>query len=385
MARRLWHRIEKSLLGLKISRAYALIPGLALASALAALSIWGCNAAILANSQVPVSPVMVAILLGLLVGNSVLLPSWMIPGLRFAVKKVLRLGIIMLGIRLSILDVLKLGAIGIPVVLACVSGALFLTDYLGRRMGIPRKLATLIGVGTSICGVSAILAAAPSIGADEEEVAYAIGIITLFGLLATLIYPYLANVLFIGDVSKVGLFLGTSVHDTSQVTGAAALYSDIYASPEVLDIAIVTKLVRNVFMIGVIPLMSVYYSRLSGDARGRRMGIRRLLPVFVLGFLSVAILRSIGDLGLRGGGRAVGLWNTASWDAMIGGVKQWATSFLVVALAAVGLNTRIRTLARLGVRPFLTGLGAAVLVGVISYAAVTLLGLFVETGSLGVP
>ena len=115
------------------------------------------------------------------------------------------------------------------------------------------------------------------------------------------------------------------------------------------------------------------------------MGIRRLLPVFVLGFLSVAILRSIGDLGLRGGGRAVGLWNTASWDAMIGGVKQWATSFLVVAQAAVGLNTRIRTLARLGVRPFLTGLGAAVLVGVISYAAVTLLGLFVETGSLGVP
>jgi len=388
MVRRIRHRIQNLSLSMSILRCCIQIPGLAMAGGLAALSIWVCNSVsqtVLGYFKSPVSPVMVAITVGLLVSNAVALPSWMTPGLGFAVKKVLRLGIIMLGIRLSILDVLKLGAVGVPVVLACVSGALLLTGFLSRRMAVPERLGTLIGVGTSICGVSAIVAASASIDADEEEVAYAIGIITIFGLLATLTYPYLANVLFAGDAAKAGLFLGTSVHDTSQVAGAAAAYADVYASPQVLDIAIVTKLVRNVFMVGVIPLMAIYYARQSGEVSKKGTRIGRLLPVFVLGFLGVAILRSIGDLGLRGGSRALGLWNTASWDMLISGVKNWATNFLVVALAAVGLSTRFRTLSKLGSRPFLTGLAAAILVGAISYVAVTVLALAVDTGNLGSP
>lgn len=373
-------------LGEGLARIGAPIPGLALAIGVAALSIWCCEVigqAILGGTRLPVSPVMVAILLGLLLGNVVSLPPSTVPGLRFAVKRVLRIGIIMLGVRLSIIDVLKLGVAGLPVVLACVCGALILTTALAHWMRVPKRLGTLIGIGTSICGVSAILAAAPSIEAGEEEVAYAIGVITLFGLLATLLYPYLAYFLFAGNAVRAGLFLGTSVHDTSQVTGAAAIYSDIYASPQAMDTAVITKLVRNVFMVGVIPLMAIRSARQSGKTTGTRTSFRKLLPLFVLGFLGAAVLRSIGDLGLRDGGRAIGLWDATTWTGLIHGIKQWAMHLLVVALAAVGLNTRLRTLVNLGMRPLLTGLGAAILVGVISFVAVTLTGYVVGTGEFG--
>jgi len=323
--------------------------------------------------RAPVSAVMVAILLGLLVGNVFRLPRWVQPGLTFAVKKVLRLGIVLLGIRLSVFDVLRLGAIGIPVVLACVAGAVILTTFLAKRLNIPKRLGTLIGVGTSICGVSAIVAAAPAIDAEEEEVAYAIAVITVFGVLATLAYPYLARILFAGNAAKVGLFLGTSIHDTSQVTGAALVYAEVYMAPLALDTAIVTKLVRNLFMVGVIPVMALHHAYQTDKAMGQRPRLRNLLPVFVLGFLGIAMFRSLGDAGVDLGGQAFGVWDPGTWKSVIEGVKQWAGHFLVVALAGVGLNTHLRKLSRLGSKPFLVGLVAAVLVGAISYVMVTIL------------
>lgn len=372
---------EKALLGVRVSETPSLLPGLAMAGLLAWLSFWLSDAIgqrLMGLERSPVSPVMMAILLGLIVRNSVSIPPFLRPGFTFAVKKVLRLGIILLGIRLSVFDVFRLGGLGVPIVVACLAAALFFTTRLTAWLRLPDRLGTLIAVGTSICGVSAIVATGPAIEAEEEEVAYAVAVITAFGIAATLGYPYLANTIFGGDPVAAGLFLGTSVHDTSQVTGSALVYADVFSAPRALDVATVTKLVRNVFMALVVPLMALRYARRS--ARGiesTKLGTRilRLFPLFILGFLAVAALRSIGDVGVRAGRGAFGLWDEGAWTELYTGVKAWAVSFLVVALAGVGLSTDVQMVKGLGVKPFVVGLGAALLVGVVSVASISLLGL----------
>jgi uncharacterized integral membrane protein (TIGR00698 family) len=336
----------------------------------------GCD--LMGFSKTPISAVTTAILLGLILNNLLPLPRFLRPGLTFAVKKVLRLGIMMLGIRLSFVDALQLGLTGVPVVVGCILGALLVTSLIGRWLKLPSRLATLIAVGTSICGVSAIVATGPAIEAEDEEVAYAVATITIFGILATFLYPYLANGLFGRNATGAGLFIGTSIHDTSQVTGAALILGDVFQLPRVVDVATVTKLVRNVFMALVIPLTALYYTRRAArqgaeTESGAGVKIAKLLPYFVLGFLSFALIRSIGDAGLQAGGRAFGLWDAAAWTGIHGWIKRWAVNLLVVALAGVGLNTSMRILRGLGIKPFLAGLGAALGVGGISFALISLL------------
>ena len=373
--------LERNLFGTSFGQLYTLLPGLGLAVLLAWASTWlsrwiGCD--VLGYEKTPLPAVTVALLLGLIANNALLLPAFLRPGLTFAVKKVLRLGIVLLGIRLSLFDVLRLGAAGVPVVLSCVAGALVVTHLLGRWLKLPKRLATLIAVGTSICGVSAIVATGPTIEAEDEEVAYAVAVITLFGLVATFAYPYAARMLFGADAVRAGLFLGTAIHDTSQVTGAALVFADLFGLPRAVDVATVTKLVRNVFMAFVIPGMAFTYHRRAGDdGMARAPGaaaVARLLPRFVLGFLLLAALRSAGDAGIRAGGRALGLWDGAAWAVLCGTIKQWAVYLLVVALAGVGLSTDARILRGLGWKPLLAGLVAALIVGLIGVLVISLLG-----------
>lgn len=372
--------LEKNILGVRVDRVPSLLPGLVAACLLAWLSIVlaeyaGTN--LMGFDKSPVSPVMLSILLGLIIGALVPMPAVLVPGLTFVVKKVLRLGIILLGIRLTIFDVFRLGALGVPIVLICVTGALLLTTWLNRRLHLPDRLGALIAVGTSICGVSAIVATGPAIDAEDKEIAYAVAVITIFGLAATLLYPYLAHAVF-GNAVQAGLFLGTSIHDTSQVVGAAKVYADVFSAPAALDIATVTKLVRNLFMVAVIPIMALYYSRRSQrETPGERPGVLQLFPLFVVGFLLMAAIRSIGDAGINAGGYAFGLWDGAAWHSIVSTIKVWAETLLVVALAGVGLSTDFRAFRGLGIKPFLVGFGAAVAVGVLSYIVISLLGSFV--------
>jgi uncharacterized integral membrane protein (TIGR00698 family) len=365
--------IEKNLLGVKVDQFPKIIPGLVVAALLAWLSTWFSRflgTDILGFDKSPISAVMMAILLGLILGNIIPLPAWLKPGFTFAVKKVLRFGIILLGIRLSIFSVFELGAIGIPIVLLCILGALFFTTRINNWLRLPERLGALIAVGTSICGVSAIVATGPAIDAEDEEVAYAVAVITTFGIFATLVYPYLADFIFAGDPTKVGLFLGTSVHDTSQVTGSALVFSQVFNLPKALDVATVTKLVRNVFMAAVIPFMAFYYARKtqgSEEAVGTKTSFVKLLPLFVVGFLIMAVIRSLGDA----------LWAGAAWSDVVSFTKTWAVNLLVVALAAVGLSTSFKILKGLGIKPFIVGLGAALIVGLVSFVAISLLGTFV--------
>jgi uncharacterized integral membrane protein (TIGR00698 family) len=323
----------------------------------------------------PISGIMVAIVLGLIVANTVGVPAIFTPGLHFGIKRVLRLGIILVGIKLSFLDVVKLGAYGIPVVVTLIAAAIVLTLALARRLGVTDRLAMLAAASTSICGVTAAVAVAPTIDADDREVAYTIANVTLFGLVAMFAYPYLAHALFAGSPGSAGLFLGTSIHDTSQVMGAALSYRDLFHDEAAMKIATVAKLTRNVCLVLVVPVLAyVHARRQGGGAQSKKVDVIRLFPLFVLGFLAMAVLRSIGDAGIRNGS-AFGVWDAAEWGhvtKLVG--EKAALSALGTAMACVGLTTRLSVFKGLGFRPLYLGAIAATLVGAISLGLAALVG-----------
>jgi len=379
--------LERSLFGVRFTKLHTIIPGLLVVIALALVSMWLSNLIgkdLMGFEKSPISAVMICLILGLIIRNVFKLPSFLSVGFKFSVKKLLRLGIILLGIRLSIFSVFELGLIGIPIVLICISSALLITTFLNKRLKQPKRLGTLIAVGTSICGVSAIVATSPVIDAKEEETAYAVAVITVFGLIATIGYPFLVYFIFGGDATKAGLWLGTSIHDTSQVTGAALVFADFWNLPLGLDVATVTKLVRNVFMILVIPLMAFLYiknqmkeaTEASGSTSNvkSRVNLKKLIPVFVIGFLLVSIFRSIGDAGMNTTNLAFGFIGQDSWDGLIKIIKDFATILFVIALGGVGLSTDFSNFKGLGIKPFLVGLFAALTIGIVSFISVSLLG-----------
>ncbi len=376
--------------------ALRLIPGVLTAGVVAVVAVAAAEylgTRVLGFEDSPVSAVMVALLLGIALGNTRELPKVLESGLAFSMKRVLRIGVVLLGIRISVGEVVRVGALALPLVTVCVVCALVIVRLLSNRFGVAQKLGTLIAVGTSICGVSAIVAAAPTIGAEEEDTSYAISTITIFGMLALLLYPFLAHTVFGGMDTAIGYFLGTAVHDTSQVAGAALLYSEVYSAPDVIDVATVTKLLRNSLMALVIPVIAIQHreAAAAGDAgnagsvadaggpgipNGTRVAkvtwppgwtwVGRYIPLFVVGFVLMSVLRTVGDVSLWASGRALWVLSAEHWSAAVAGLSQAAVYALVVALAAVGARTRLKRLLRLGVRPFLVGLAAAVTVGVIS-------------------
>lgn len=322
----------------------------------------------------PISGISVAILLGLAAANTIGTAAVFRPGLAFTVKRILRLGIILVGIKLSFLDVVKLGAFGVPVVAAIIVVALVVTTWIARGLGLSDRLGTLAAASTAICGVTAAVAIGPVIDADETEVAYTVANVTLFGLAAMLTYPYLAHALFGASSGSVGLFLGTGIHDTSQVMGAALSYKELFGDEKAFQIAAVTKLTRNVFLVAVVPILALRHARRSGEKSGR-VRIRQLFPLFVLGFLAMAVVRSLGDAGVSGGGLAFGLLDPGAWGRLTKLLGEtWAAAALGAAMAGVGLSTDLRSLKKLGARPFYVGAASAALVACLALLLAALVG-----------
>ena len=378
--------IEDAIFGCTWREVPALIPGTALAVVVVVVAIQLTN---LINNALGdrgvISYIIVAILTGILVRNIIGLHSIFKPGVGFCLKKLLRVGIIMMGIRLSIYNVLVIGAWGIPIVTLCILVGLIVTTYFTRLLKLPERLGTLIAVGTSICGASAIVAMAPGIKANEEEVSYAVANITIFGLVAMFAYPYLAHLIFSDSTTMAGLFIGTSIHETAQVAGAGLIYDQTFQTTSnsmAADAAMVTKLVRNALMAVVIPIMAFIYTRRSIKSGvslgGAKINPLKLFPMFVFGFIIMAILRSIGDAGINGGGEAFAIISSGSWSDVISTVKQWSGYFLGTAMAGVGLGTSLATMKSLGMKPFYVGLFSATMVGVTSLILVLILGPYVR-------
>lgn len=330
-----------------------------------------------AGKSSPVSGVLVAIVIGMLVGNFVPLPDIFKVGIRFSVTKLLRLGIILVGIKLSLMDVFKLGVWGIPIVVTAITGGLVVVSWFNRRLNLPERLGTLIASGTAICGVTAIVSTAGAIEANEDEVAYAVANITLFGLIGMFLYPYLAPYL-LHTSEQIGIFLGTAVHETAQVMGSALTYREVFNDEIAFKAATVTKLTRNLFLAAVVPILAFFHHRAKAGSDPEKTGkvnILKLFPIFVLGFVGMTIIRSIGDATLNGGA-AWGLFNAETWNGLtkqVGGV--WGSRYLLgTAMAGVGLGTRFEVFKGVGMKPFAVGFVGALLVGVIGCVMSLLLG-----------
>jgi uncharacterized integral membrane protein (TIGR00698 family) len=331
----------------------------------------------------PLSGVPVAIVLGLLLRNLLPLPASLNPGLKFSTTTILRLGIVVVGIRLSVFDVLKLGIAGLPVVLAAILTGLVFVTWFNKKLGLPPRLGTLIAAGTSICGVTAIVSTAPAIDADEREVAYAVANVVAFGLFGMLTYPYLAHAI-LPTSETIGLFLGTAVHDTSQVVGAALTYKQVYGDDIVLRVATVTKLTRNIFLAAVIPVLTWMHLKASATsatgAKGAKVSVAALVPGFVVGFLAMAVVRSLGDWTLTRSGAAFGVWGAAQWASLTKSLGDyWASQILLgTAMAAVGLNTNFAVFKGVGLKPFAVGMAGALVVGAVGVTMAVIFGRFVH-------
>jgi uncharacterized integral membrane protein (TIGR00698 family) len=320
----------------------------------------------------PFTASVLAILFGILVANTFQPGPKFSPGVVFCLKKVLRFAIILIGIRLSLVEVGELGATGLPVVFVAVVTGVLGVELLGRLFHIPTKLAMLLAAGTSICGVTAVVSTAPVIDADEGEVAYAVANVTLFGLVGTLLYPYIVPYLFpLGK--QCGLFLGTAIHDMAQLMGAAATYKELYHDETGFATAAITKMTRNLFLAVVIP----YFAwKTRDDVRAEAEGKRPpILPAFLIGFLLMSCVRSVGDFTLDRHGMALGVMTGENWDYLLHFVgKVLGSTWLVgFALVGVGLNLKTEIFRGLGLRPFVVGFCGALLVGLTSFVTIRLL------------
>jgi len=321
-------------------------------------------------SKSPISPIMVSIIIGLIIGNTVRSLEQFKGGIQFCIKYVLRGGIILLGIRLGLGEMVSLGGKGLIVVIPCILITLLMVNNLYKKFNISQKLATLIAVGTSICGATAIVATGPTIDASDEEISYAIANITLFGLVAMFLYPLFSQAIFHGHELATGIFLGSSIHETAQVAGAGLIYSEQFDSNKVLDISTITKLTRNTTLVLVIPLLAYQYH--SNKSHKEKIKYINIFPVFILGFIAMGLVRTIGDLTLTQSGNAFGAITSTDWTSIIHYTRKTAGILLAVAMAAVGLNTKFSTLKNIGMKPFYFGSFIAVFVGILSITIITI-------------
>jgi len=342
-----------------LNKYLVVIPGIILAFVLYTLS-QGFNNIIgielLGYNKSPISTAMIAIVLGIFFGNVFKVRDGFQKGLDFTREYILKLGIIFLGIQLKPFEFLDFGKIAIPLIVICIISVLIVIKLLIKKLKIPTRMAYLISIGSTVCGTTAIMATAPVIKASKNEVSYAIANITLFGILSMLLYPYFAHFYFDNQPLLAGLFLGTSIHETSQVAAAGLIYEQQFNSQETLNVATVTKLIRNTFLIIMIPLFAFLYNR--GKTKEKNYSILNIFPYFVLGFVGMIFVRNIGDQFF--------ISNTNfDWSETIEIIKFLSKISLTMAMAAIGLSTNLKDIKSMGYKPFVVGFIAMLTVGIV--------------------
>lgn len=274
-------------------------------------------------------------------------PSGMDAGITFCSKKILQYSIIFIGFGMNIRTVLATGGQSLAVMLCTIAASLLTAFLMGRVLKVPSNTATLIGVGTSICGGSAIAATAPVIEADDREVAYSISTIFLFNILAVFIFPALGRVFHMTDTG-FGIWAGTAINDTSSVVAAGFTFSDAAG-----ELATIVKLTRTLMIIPITLALTVHRTwkrKQQGTAAASNYSIVKIFPWFVLGFLLTAILNSTG-------------WIPSAASSWLNELGKFG---IMVAMAGIGLNTNLKSLVKNGVRPIALGLCCWFVVAVVS-------------------
>ncbi|HEX5534941.1 MAG TPA: putative sulfate exporter family transporter [Actinomycetales bacterium] len=329
-----------------VERARRYLPGLVVVVAAVAVA-WGIS------RLVPtVGPLTWAVLLGVVAGNAGLIRPVAEPGTRWATRRLLRAGVVLLGLQLAVPQVLALGPQLLALVVGCVVLTFFGTRWLGHRLGLSSGTSLLVATGFSICGASAIAAMESVSDADEDDVATGIGLVTLCGTLAIFALPWLGGLLALTP-EQYGIWAGASVHEVAQVVAAAAPVSGALA------IAVVVKLTRVVLLAPMVAGQSLALRWASGGGTDATGTAKRppLVPLFVLGFLAMVAVRSTVPLP----------------DGAIGIAKVLQDLALAAALFGLGAGVRVSALRRTGARALVLGMASWVLIGVVSLGGILLL------------
>ena len=313
---------------------------------------------ILFLNNIFLSSAFISIILGLLAGNFIKINKQIQWFADFSLKKILRVGIAFLGIGLSITQLIEYGTIGFFLIIMNIFLVLIIIFYLCKLFKIQKSLGYLITMGTSICGVTAVIATSSIIKADKNETSYAIAIVTLFGMITVFTYPYLANYLFKDNAELAGVFLGTSINDTAQVSAAGYIYSENYNSETTLNASMTTKLLRNSFLVFLIPLIAYISSK--NDAVSVKGSIKKFFPLFVLGFICFSLMRSLGDQFILDTNYFF------YWEKLINLIKISSKYCILLAMVSLGLQTNIKELIKLGFKPLIIGFTASISIGIIS-------------------
>ena len=261
-------------------------------------------------------------------------------GITFTSKKILQLAVVLLGFGMNLSSVAKVGAQSLPIILSTITTSLVAAFVLHKLLHMDAKISTLIGVGSSICGGSAIAATAPVIGADDEEIAQSISVIFLFNVLAALTFPTLGGMLGLSN-EGFGLLAGTDVNDTSSVTAAAAAWDGIHGS-NTLDTAAIVKMTRTLAIIPITLVLAFLRTRQeekSVRGTGVTVSLKEIFPWFVLFFVLASVVTTLLPLPA----------------AVTGFLKSASKFFIVMAMAAIGLNTDVVKLVRTGGKPIFMG------------------------------
>ena len=326
-----------------------LLPGLLLTFILAAVafelrSLLGITA---------LSPLIVAIVLGMAFHNTIGTPGAFKPGVAFSMRRILRFAIVLLGLQLSFAQLIKVGTVGLAIIAVTLAATFLFTVWLGRRLGIDRKLAQLIAAGTSICGASAIIATNTVTRASDEDVAYAVACVTVFGSASMLLYPALEGLVQLAP-HAFGLWAGASIHEIAQVVAAA--FQNGTSSGHFGTIA---KLSRVMLLAPTILVLGYVSAKRLQTVGGDHVtpAIQPLpMPLFVLGFLAMMVFNSF-DL-------------IPQVDKTY--LVQATTFLLTVALAAMGLETDFGKLRAKGWRPLLVGAGSWLFISAFSLVLIEL-------------
>uniref|UniRef100_UPI004027B844 YeiH family protein n=1 Tax=Collinsella intestinalis TaxID=147207 RepID=UPI004027B844 len=296
----------------------------------------------------PVFAILIGMALGLVLRRRSGVVEATSAGIKYTSKKILQYAVILLGFGLNLGEIAKVGASSLPIIISTITTSLVISFVLCRALHIPKKISTLVGVGSSICGGSAIAATAPVIDADDEEIAQAISVIFLFNIIAALIFPSLGAMLGMSN-EGFGLFAGTAVNDTSSVTAAAAAWDGMHPGSNALDHATIVKLTRTLAIIPITLSLAFWQVRQAkraaeaGEGAGAAAGafdIKKIFPFFILFFVLASVITTVFALPV----------------AVTAPIKTLSKFFIVMAMAAIGFNTDIVKLVKTGGKPIFMGL-----------------------------
>ncbi|MBM3742424.1 MAG: putative sulfate exporter family transporter [Actinobacteria bacterium] len=336
------------------------IPGLLMAAVVAGAS-FVVEALVRNLTALVVSPLVIAVVIGATLSNLGLVPDECRIGLGFSARNLLRVGIVLLGLQLSFTKVLELGVPGLALVITVVAVTFFATQWLGKKMGLSPGLSLLVATGFSICGASAIAAMRPVSEADDEEMAYAIALVTICGTMAIFLLPAVNDILDFSD-AQFGSWVGASVHDVAQTVATAAS-----ASQDAQHAAIVVKLTRVLLLAPLVAAVGFSYRHklvrnqadqpADSTVKLPPVKLPPAIPVFVLGFIAAVTINSAFDLP----------------NEALSKIKWVEKSLLACALTGLGTGVDFRKLRRVGSRPLLLSLVAWFLIASVSAIGVKLL------------